>query len=275
MCLRVSSTWAREREHGRRGVRVGDRRVRRAVEEGAERERPRDRGQDERQPQPRRRGRDRQVVAVRAAGASATSRRSRARRRRPGASSPRTGRRRRTAPGTAPSSRSRPASCDPLAHRERHARDPGQDRERLDERQRDSSAPAPRRRRSGTAPAADGPRPRQLARGHDEPAVEHLAPEAVLVERPAQDRLVDEAQVPQRERVGQQLEADRRVVELAADALDRAARIAPWSKARGSGWPSTPRASTAPPVRRPARRAAPRPARLHRPPPSGCGSTRA
>ena len=60
-----------------------------------------------------------------------------------------------------------------------------------------------------------------FARGVDEPAIQHLAPEAVLVEGVAQDRLVDEAQVPQRERLRQQLEPDRRVVQLAADPLDR------------------------------------------------------
>src|SRR5574341_1414562 len=59
-----------------------------------------------------------------------------------------------------------------------------------------------------------------LARRHDEAAVEDPATEAVLVERASEDRLVDEPEVAQAECFGQELEADRRVIELAADALD-------------------------------------------------------
>src|SRR6266496_434974 len=62
---------------------------------------------------------------------------------------------------------------------------------------------------------ASGP----FTRRHDEPAVQHPASEAVLVEGAPEDRLVDESQVAQGEGVGQELEADRCVVELAPDTL--------------------------------------------------------
>jgi hypothetical protein len=65
---------------------------------------------------------------------------------------------------------------------------------------------------------------RALAGRDDEAPIEHAAPEAVLVEAATEDRLVDEAQVAQTEVRWQQLEADRRVVELAADAFDRHAQ---------------------------------------------------
>src|SRR6476659_330639 len=67
-------------------------------------------------------------------------------------------------------------------------------------------------------PMTDAGRP--LARRDDESAVEDPAAEAVLVEGSPEDRLVDEPQVTQAEGVWQELEADRGVVELAADALD-------------------------------------------------------
>src|SRR5436190_14084757 len=51
---------------------------------------------------------------------------------------------------------------------------------------------------------------------NDKVAVEDLPAEAVLVERPAQNRFVDQPQVAQAERVAEELEPDRGVVELAA-----------------------------------------------------------
>src|SRR5918999_3201549 len=59
-----------------------------------------------------------------------------------------------------------------------------------------------------------------LACRNHEAAIADPASEAVLVEGSPEDRLVDEPQISQAEGVGQQLEADRGVVQLAADAFD-------------------------------------------------------
>ena len=66
------------------------------------------------------------------------------------------------------------------------------------------------------------PTPSATASGRrDEAAVEDPPPEAVLVQGPTEDRLVDEAQLAEAEVTRQELEADRGVVELAAEAAHR------------------------------------------------------
>ena len=50
---------------------------------------------------------------------------------------------------------------------------------------------------------------------------QHAAPERVLVDQLPEHRLVHSLQLEQGEVFGQQLESDRRIVELAAQSLDR------------------------------------------------------
>ena len=59
-----------------------------------------------------------------------------------------------------------------------------------------------------------------FAGGFDEAGGEQAAAEGVLVHRMTEDTLVNTLQLAQREPVGEQLEADGGVVELAAQALD-------------------------------------------------------
>src|ERR671937_541154 len=74
-----------------------------------------------------------------------------------------------------------------------------------------------------------------LARRLDEAAIEDPAPEAVLVEGTTEDRLVDEAQVAQAEAVWEELEADRGVIELAADTFHGHAQDVRMVEGEGEG----------------------------------------
>ncbi len=59
-----------------------------------------------------------------------------------------------------------------------------------------------------------------FARRREQPRCEHLAPERIFVDGRAADALVNALKVEERERIRQQFVADRRVVELAANARD-------------------------------------------------------
>jgi hypothetical protein len=70
-----------------------------------------------------------------------------------------------------------------------------------------------------------------LARGLELARGQHLAPERVLVQAAPEHRSVHRLELEQRERLGQELEANGRIAELAAPS-PAMPRMSAWSKAR-------------------------------------------